>query len=102
MVTPASKTRQQGPIQTGALNALVQAEIRAEMGRQGLGQSDLGRITGDSQKVIARAAGFNYEGSRPGHITLDELDRLCRALRVDPIAMVERARQTVRSERRAS
>jgi DNA-binding Xre family transcriptional regulator len=102
MVTPASKKRQQGPLQTGALNALVQAEIRAEMARQGLGQTELGRITGDSQKVIARAAGFNYEGSQPGHITLDELDRLCRGLRVDPIEMVERARRATQPQRRAS
>lgn len=102
MVTPASTNPTARPLRQTELNGRVQAELRAEMARQGLSQTRLGEFTGDSQKIIARAVGANYEGASPGRITLDELDRICRALRVPVGEMIARAQQTAQPHRRAS
>lgn len=102
MVTPAGNTKQPPSLRQTELNGRVQAELRAEMARQGLTNVALGALTGDSSKVIARATGSNYEGATPARVTLDELDRICRALRVPVGEMIARAQRISSPQRRAS
>lgn len=69
---------------TGAgarLQAGVAMEIRLEMTRQGLRQSDLARRLGELDKWVS----LRLRGIIP--MTLDDLDRIAKALGVDPAGL---------------
>ena len=56
---------------------LVIEEIRVEMARQRLNQSDLARLLTEGQPWVSR----RLSGATP--MTLDDLERIARALRID-------------------
>lgn len=68
----------------------VNAELRSWMGRRGVTQTELSELTGMSQAKISKTI-RNDQGS----LTLDQLEAVCTALKVDISSVIERAEQSL-------
>lgn len=82
--------------QATAFSNAVNAEIRGVLGRRGMTQTNLSDLTGISQAKISKTI-RNDQGS----LTIDQLESICKALRISPTSIIERAVRTVELDQQA-
>lgn len=69
------------------LSERVASEIRAEMARHGIAQSTLAERLGENPQWLSRR--LSRRGGIP--LSVDDVDRIAKALAIDPLALIERA-----------
>lgn len=67
-----------------SLTSVVAANVRGLMDARGLRQAGLATLAGVSQKTISNLLASDDNEARPKSATLDSLDKVANALRVEP------------------